>query len=150
MIENSFSFSYRFSEPSDLINVENLLEMLHLPVEGVTEQFENYLLLFNSSKLIGCAGLEKYGQFGLLRSVAIKPEFQNKHLGSIMVQKLEEFGKLKNNITEFYLLTETAEKFFTKHGYEVVSREFVPSEIQNSFEYSTACKISAIVMKKIL
>ena len=149
MLEINLSLSYRFSEPSDLTNVIHLLEVLHLPVEGVTDQFENYLLLFSSSELIGCAGLEIYDQFGLLRSVAIKPEFQNKHLGSIMVQKLEELGKSKN-ITEFYLLTETAKNFFTKHNYKVVSRELVPNEIQNSYEYSTACKISAIVMKKIL
>lgn len=140
----------RPSSPHDLPLVEKLLSDLDLPIEGVQDQFNNYFILENISKeLIGVAGLEIYNQYGLLRSVAIHQKFQNKHLGTYMVKKVEEFGKSKN-LKEIYLLTETAEKFFSKHGYTLVQRDLVPEDIQKSYEYSTACKNSAIVMKKQL
>lgn len=140
----------RSSCSNDLPAVKKLLKDLHLPIEGVQDQFKNYIILENQSKeLIGVAGLEIYNQFGLLRSVAVHQKFQNKNFGTDMVKKVEEFGKSKN-LKEIYLLTETAEKFFSKHGYTIVQRDLVPKVIQASYEYSTACKVSAIVMKKCI
>lgn len=148
MLENSNSIFSRRSKPTDLQKVIELLEQAHLPKKGVTDQFENFLILENSNQdFIGCAGLELYGKFGLIRSVVIQPDFRNKNFGEKLALELERFGKIKG-LEYLFLLTETAEKFFSKNGYKVVDRIAVPKEIQDSYEYSTACKVSAVVMNK--
>ena len=148
MLEQNTEVLIRISRSNDFLPVKQLLDDSHLPIEGVLDQFDNYFILENqNSEIIGCAGLEIYNQYGLLRSVVVRSEFQNKKFGSVLIQKMEEFGKSKN-VKEIYLLTETAEKFFSKHGYKVIPRDSVPKHIQESYEYGTACKVSAIVMKK--
>lgn len=150
MLVTDDSVSIRLAKLYDLAQVKEFLLQANLPVEKIEEKFDNFILLFDlQSKLIGCAGLEIYNSFGLIRSVAIAKSFQNKKLGSLLVNNIEELAR-KKEILVIYLLTETAERFFTKHGYNIVSRNEVPEEIQNSFEYASSCKVSALVMKKNL
>lgn len=150
MLVTDDSVSIRLAKLYDLAQVKEFLLQANLPVEKIEEKFDNFILLFDlQSKLIGCAGLEIYNSFGLIRSVAIAKSLQNKKLGSLLVNNIEELAR-KKEILVIYLLTETAERFFTKHGYNIVSRNEVPEEIQNSFEYASSCKVSALVMKKNL
>jgi len=138
----------RHPKPEEVEKVKEFLTSIHLPTEKIEDQFDNFLILFDSdSSIIGCVGLEIYQNFGLVRSLAVTETYQNKSLGSFLLAKLEQEAKTKN-LDELYLLTETAEKFFKNRGYTVVERQFVPIEIQNSYEYSSSCKKSAIVMKK--
>lgn len=148
MLKSNNYFTSRLSNPADYPAVIKILENLDLPVGGVKDQFENFIILLkDESELIGCAGLEIYKSSGLVRSVAIVPAYQKKKLGSLLVQAVEAQAKT-NNLKNLFLLTETAEKFFLKYGYTTISRSQVPTEIQGSFEYTVACKESAIVMKK--
>ena len=150
MLKQNISLSYRLTNQQDLSNVLDLLQLLQLPTEGVEKQFKNFLVALTPSlKLIGVAGIEEYGQFGLLRSIGIHPSFQGTMVGSTLVQKIEELAKSKK-IKELYLLTETAEGFFAKHSYTTVDRMIVPQEIQQSYEYSISCKQTAVVMFKAL
>ena len=150
MLKNDNYFSFKLSDPKDLPDVLDLLQSLQLPTEGVQKHFGNFFVVRTSSaELIGCAGLEIYDQFGLLRSAGLKPGYQGRSLGLTLVQKIESLA-LKNKVTAIYLLTETAEGFFSKHGYKVVERMLVPKEIQKSYEYSKVCQQTAIVMYKTL
>ena len=49
------------------------LERAELPIVGVKEQLEGFVVARRESQLIGCAGVEVYGTDGLLRSVAAAP-----------------------------------------------------------------------------
>jgi len=150
MLESNVSFTFRLASKDDLDQVKSLLRSFNLPTEHIEDQFSNFFLIFDScNQLVGCAGLEEYGSFGLLRSVAISKRLQNKQLGSKLVLRMEQLAT-DLHLSDLYLLTETAEKFFTKHNYSIVPREKVPLEIQNSFEYAVSCKESGIVMKKSL
>ena len=150
MLASDISVQTRVAKTQDLNIVKRFLQELNLPVEKIEDQFNNFILLFDAqNQLIGCAGLEIYNTDGLVRSVAITKVLQNKQLGSLLVDEIEKLAK-KKHLTTLFLLTETAEKFFTKHGYTKLQRDNVPLSIQNSFEYTTSCKKSAIVMKKDL
>jgi amino-acid N-acetyltransferase len=48
------------------------------------------------------------------------------------------------------LLTQTAEAFFERHGYQVADRDHVPDEIKQSAEFQSLCPSSAICMTKSL
>ena len=47
-----------------------------------------------------------------------------------------------------YLLTDTAEAFFRRRGFEVIDRTDVPAAIRNSVEFAVACPASAIAMHR--
>jgi len=66
-----------------------------------------------------------------------------------LVKTLEEQA-IASGISDMYLLTETADKYFSKKGYHPINRDEVPTEVKASSEFSYVCPVSAIVMKKPL
>jgi amino-acid N-acetyltransferase len=105
------------------------------------------------SDLIGCIGLELYGNQGLLRSLAVKKHYQGNGVGLRLIEKVLEEAKL-NRVLELYLLTEGAGHYFKKK-FEFVS--FSPQEkfsfqgpVTQSKEFQEACPESAILMKMIV
>ncbi|MEQ8534295.1 MAG: tyrosine protein phosphatase, partial [Imperialibacter sp.] len=56
----------------------------------------------------------------------------------------------RNGITELYLLTTTASKFFERIGYKVADRNTAPDAIKNTSEFSDLCPSSAVFMHKAL
>lgn len=150
MLKSDDSILFKLATATDLPSVQRLLTENKLPLGGVEDQFDTFIVAFtDDTTLIGCAGLEKYGHYGLIRSVVVQTAFQHKALGSKLVEQIEQLAK-KHSISNLYLLTETAKDFFSKRGYILISRNDVPKQIQESYEYSTACAVSAVVMKKDL
>jgi amino-acid N-acetyltransferase len=49
-----------------------------------------------------------------------------------------------------FLLTTTAEHYFSALGFARVERHDVPASVQTSIEFTTACPSSATVMRKFL
>lgn len=101
------------------------------------------------TRLLGVIGLEEYNNCGLLRSMVVSKEFRNKKVASLLVQGLERYAATLD-IDYMYLLTETAQEYFEKKGYEIITRDEVPTAIQTSSEFSRVCPVTAIVMKKQL
>ncbi len=132
----------------DLPEVLKLLSMVNLPVEGVKEQFQNFFIIRKDKTIVGCIGIEIYGNTALLRSLAVHPSFQGKGLGLQLVHKIEGYSTEKN-LRNIYLLTETAEKFFLNLGYNYVPRDNVDPRIKQTIEFTTLCPSSPVMIKKI-
>lgn len=124
-----------------------LLTVANLPVNDIGENVELFSLNIDE-QIIATAGLEINGQIGLLRSVSVLESQKGKGYGLLVVQNVEQYAKTQN-IKELYLLTTTAKEFFEKKcNYEVIERANVPTEIQNSQQFTSVCPSSAVVMKK--
>jgi len=126
-----------------------MLEAEKLPVSDLPGNLDNFLVALENDEVIGAAGLEIYDNYGLLRSLAVKPAFGSRGVAGNLLKEIENTAGNKG-LTAMYLLTETAPDYFRKKNYKVVSRAEVPMEIQQSSEFSYACPQSAIVMKKTL
>ncbi|UCD96947.1 MAG: GNAT family N-acetyltransferase [Candidatus Bathyarchaeota archaeon] len=133
----------------DLSEVLGLLRKVGLPVKGVDDQLHNFFVAREKSDLKGCGGLEAYGNVGLIRSVAVDPPFQGQGLGHSIVRSLEALAAEKN-LSEIYLLTETAETFFAELGYVTIHRDSANPDIKRSSEFASLCPASAACMKKTL
>lgn len=125
---------------------KKLLESVDLPIDGLEDQFENFLLLLRDGDLIGLIGLETHKSSGLLRSLAVKPVFQGNGLGILLTDAILEKAK-EMMLKEVYLLTETAENFFIKRGFSRINRELAPETIKSSKEFAHVCPVSASLMK---
>jgi len=126
----------------------SILSDNNLPVSDLDENKLLYVLL-DDNNVIGTGGLEVFEDIGLLRSISIKKGLHGKGLGKILTDKMEKEA-LSQGVTTLYLLTTTANDFFERHGYTVISRENVPESIKSSSEFSSICPSTAIVMKKEL
>jgi amino-acid N-acetyltransferase len=129
----------------DLQDVLKLLETSKLPTAGVKNHIHNFMLEFQKNTLLGCAGLEIYEQAGLLRSVAVSASKRSNGVGSRLVKSILEHAK-NQQISNIFLLTETAENYFPRFGFKQVSRAEIPASLQASKELRGACPDSAVVM----
>jgi amino-acid N-acetyltransferase len=70
-------------------------------------------------------------------------------LGQKLVARVEHDAKAEG-IERLVLLTETAETFFLRLGYEVTDRSNVRDELKQSAEVRSLCPVSAVCMTKAL
>lgn len=133
----------------DLESVFSLLKLVDLPIEGVADSFHNFYVAWEGKKLLGCGGVEVYGNVGLLRSVAVHPSFRGQGLGQKLVETIQKYSTEKG-LNEIYLLTETAKEFFSKLGFNVISRNKADNRIKQSIEFTTLCPDSATSMVKTM
>ena len=61
----------RGAEPDDWDRVAALLSASSLPLDGAREHLANFVLAERTGTVVGCAVVERYGDAGLLRSVAV-------------------------------------------------------------------------------
>ena len=131
-----------------LEEVIHLLTSHGLTTQDISETGQTRFFGFGQpGGLRGVAGLERHGRYGLLRSLAVTKNHQRKGAATALVKALEAHA-LELGMVELYLLTETAEKYFLHRGYSVTSREFVPTEISGTHQFSSLCPESATLMRK--
>jgi amino-acid N-acetyltransferase len=140
------SIEFRRANANDWAVVAQLLQSAHLPLEGAQANLANFITAWRGSTLLGCIGLEVYGRTGLLRSAAVKESERGNGLGLELTRRLLSQARA-DGLQQMILLTETAQGFFPKFGFEVIERSQVPSEALASVEFTTACPDSAIVMR---
>ena len=97
----------------------------------------------------GIVGLEIHGEYGLLRSLVVWENARYCGYGKILVNEIEKLA-LQKKVKTLFLLTNTAEMFFTRLNYQKIERDDVPQPIRNTQEFFSLCPDSAAVMRKFL
>jgi amino-acid N-acetyltransferase len=133
----------------DLPAVEDLLKRTNLPVEGVTESIDSFVVAESDGQLVGVGGVERCGDYGLLRSVAVDPSAQGRGVGAAVTDKLIADSDA-SGLRALYLLTTTAESYFPNFGFTTTTRDSVPPEVQKTAEFREICPASATVMHRSL
>jgi amino-acid N-acetyltransferase len=139
------SVSLRRAADTDQEAVTTLLRDSELPTDGVADWLDQFWVAEHQGRVVGIAGMEHYGDSGLLRSVAVIPEWRGTGVGRTLVERVLEEGRAAG-VREVYLLTTTAEHYFPRLGFECVNREAVPAALGASAEFKGACPASAVVM----
>ena len=129
--------------------VIELLAAEKLPVADLPQTLNTFIVAIQDGAVIGVAGIEVYGVYGLLRSLAVKPAYRSSGIAGKLLDRIDAISKLKR-LSALYLLTETTPGYFEKKDFQKITREDVPAEVQQSSEFSHVCPVSAIVMKKTL
>lgn len=139
-------FRTEHAQAHDLASARELLRRLSLPDHGVVDHFGNYLVVRDASRLVGMCGVEVCGDDGLLRSVAVDPDYRGEGIGGLLVAGAKELaGRLK--LEALYLLTTTAEAYFRRHGFQDVAREKAPEAVRESWEFRSGCPSSSALMR---
>ena len=130
-------------------DIAAILSAQNLPADDLPKVLDNFFVALDSENIIGVIGLEIYGAYGLLRSLAVIPEYRNKGVAGKLIERLESLAALKG-LTALYLFTETAPEYFAAKFFKKITRNEMPEELKQSSEFSHVCPESAIVMKKLL
>ena len=153
MTTRRFTYDIRPARPDDLAAVEALLRDEHLPTDGVREQFAGFLVADGtySSRVpaapIRAIGLEHYGAAALLRSAVVDSAWRGCGVGRALVGAAAGAARAHGAI-DLYLLTTTAEAFFSALGFRPIGRDDVPDAVRQSVEFVSACPSSATVMMR--
>lgn len=130
----------------DLHAVQELLQTVSLPTEGLTDAFpEGYALIRDGSALVGVAGIEVYADVALLRSVAVAPAQRSRGLGRVLVADRLRAAR-QRRLSCVYLLTTTAAEYFQGLGFAKVERAAAAVQIQQSREFASICPASAVCL----
>ncbi len=125
----------------------SLLQASALPFSDILWENTHFWTAHRGAEMLGCIGLEKYGNKGLLRSFAVEPGSRNKGIGGKLLQQLLEAAP-GLELQEIYLLTTTAEAYFSQKGFSPINRADTPDAIKLTSEFSSVCPSSAVVMYK--
>src|SRR5688500_4868530 len=139
----------RPASSKDLPGVEKLLTDSKLPLDGVKEALNDFVVAEAGGDLVGVAGLEICCDDALLRSVAVRPEWRSKGVGRALVTRAIADAEARG-IRALYLLTTTAEAYFPSFGFTKIERAAVPEAVRETAEFTTACPASATVMTRPL
>lgn len=135
----------RSAKPDDFSDICALLSAARLSTEGVSENLDTFSVFELSGSVVGVGGIELRGSFALLRSLAVASEYQGQSVGSVVCDGLEAEAA-RRGVTHIYLLTETAEQFFSQRGYVPVPRADAPPAIASSDHFGLICPESAVLM----
>ena len=139
----------RNAESNDLLHLKEFLENNSLTSVGIQQCLENFLIATNESgDWVGIAGYEEYGRSALLRSVAVTKEFRNSGTGRVLVEQVLANAK-KRGFDIVYLMTEAAETYFERLGFESICTDQMDQAVRNSEELRD-CLASCQAMRKNL
>lgn len=130
--------------------VKTLLTAAGLPIDDITpEHLEHFTAVRTGECLEGVVGIELHDSVALLRSLAVVSPNRGSGLGGRLLAAAEQYAEEKG-VHSIFLLTTTAESFFSKQGYSALSREAAPDAIRNTSEFAGICPASAVLMVKDL
>lgn len=136
---------------ADVPAVEGLLASAGLPLDGAAEALSTIGVVARADdgSVAGAAAVEQFGSAGLLRSVVVDPEVRGTGIGHALVTAAEASAR-DAGIHDLYLVTETAIEWFPRLGYVRVPREVAVPVVGESIEFTMACSVSGVVMRRSL
>ena len=136
------------AKPGDLPAILDLVRAMNLPPDGIEDALEYFWVARQGAQIVGTVGLEVYADLALLRSVAVSPERQRLGLGHALTDTALSYLATRQ-FQAVYLLTTTAESFFARYGFRSMPRSGVPTSVQQSIEFQSACPDTATCMAQI-
>jgi amino-acid N-acetyltransferase len=136
------------ARPHDLRGALDLLGRTELTDQDVAERWGHYFVVReDDGRVVGVAGLEVYGEDGLLRSVAVDLDYRGQGLAASLVEAaLARANRVQ--LRSVYLLTTTARDYFARHGFADCPREEAPAPIRESWEFRVGCPSTAAFMRR--
>jgi amino-acid N-acetyltransferase len=125
-----------------------LLAAADLPTADLeAEHFAHFIAAGPAHAPEALIGLQPYGEVALLRSLVVSLAARGTGYGSALLAEIEAYAQ-QLGVHELYLLTNSAEAFFSRRGYRSLDRGDVPGAIRQSAEFSSLCPASAVCMHK--
>jgi amino-acid N-acetyltransferase len=137
----------RQAKKDDYDAIRNLLSGENLPITDLNPLLENFFVSEDAAGINGVMGMDRYDNLGLLRSAIVKKESRNHGIASVLITNLFDHAQA-SGIKTLYLITNTAERYFSNKGFEKIAKENVPATVLQSKEFNGLCPASSVIMKR--
>lgn len=117
----------------------------NLPADDLYERGSVFFDYRVAGKSLGFGGLQRCGRDALLRSVVVPSSIRGQGAGTALVRALMRQAQ-DMDFDSLWLLTTSAEAFFSELGFHAVDRDTAPARIRATAEFSTICPRSAACM----
>jgi amino-acid N-acetyltransferase len=124
----------RRARPEDIPHIAELITSEGLPPYGLDEYLDTFFVLDDGATLVGCAGLELYGQAALVRSVVVLPHLRGKRDGRRLVERTLAEAR-ERGVRRVYLFTMSAGPFFERLGFRELAPEAFEEAVRPSRQY---------------
>ena len=136
-------------QATDLAQLEALLQANGLPIDDCADQLDAFFGVFENSRLVAAGGLEPAGDDALLRSIVVDSNYRSRGMAASITEFFIAEARSRS-LQSIYLLTETAEDYFARFGFESVARDQAPTLIRQTRQFAGLCPGSASFMRLIL
>jgi amino-acid N-acetyltransferase len=138
--------SYSPASADDLPAIKALLDLCDLPAEDLgPAHLQHFVTCRAGERIVGTVGVEPLGETGLLRSLAVAPDFRGKSLARELWARARQKAT-RMGVSQLYLLTTTADGLFARWGFKQVPRDEVAELVRSTSQYSAICPTTAVVM----
>lgn len=138
-------FSIKLAEQDDFLQIHEILHSNGLPVGGVNTETGEYFIAASGQSIMGIIGFESYVTAALMRSLAVKPQFRKSGIARNLIEHVLKVLR-RDGFNEVYLLTNTAEKYFNRYGFNKINRQDVPDSVLETSALGDACPMSSTCM----
>ncbi|MBI5771791.1 MAG: GNAT family N-acetyltransferase [Verrucomicrobia bacterium] len=133
--------------PADVPAIAALLRGADLPHEDFAPHVARFLVARKGRAVVGAVGAEVAGEAALLRSLVVASCQRGAGLGGRLVDELERAAGAWG-VKRWWLLTTTAEKFFTARGFRAAARSEAPAGIRATGQFNGGCCCSAVCLTR--
>ncbi len=125
-----------------------LLQSLRLPTEDLPADLDGFFLAFDKEGVpVGSVGIQRLDASALLRSFAVHENYRKAGLGRHLFEKALQFAR-DAGFQEVWLITNSADLYFERQGFERVDRAMAPPDISATSQFTGLCPSSSAVMRK--
>lgn len=136
----------RLAVAADLPGVAALLRAADLPADDVGEHLRNLFVAEEDRRLVGAVGLEDHGSMALLRSLVVVESHRGHGLArELCGTALARASTLR--LRDVYLLTLSAQGWFARAGWVVLSRDEAPAAVRLTRQFVELCPVNAVLMR---
>lgn len=137
----------RALEPADREGARALLAANELPTDDLDDATIELFGAFDANALIGVIGLQTRERYGLLRSLVVNPALRDRGVARVLCETVFTSAR-ERQLETLWLLTTSAQDYFTRHGFSIVARDEAPPPIRSTSQFVSLCPSTAIVMRR--
>lgn len=120
----------------------------NLPADDLDLEGRRFFRFVADGRTVGYGGFEPHGANALIRSVVVLPEARGAGYGRAIAGLLAaEAGRA--GAREAYLLTTSAEAFFSHLGFATIARAEAPAEILETPQAASMCTTAPLMRLRI-
>lgn len=124
-----------------------LLASCDLPTDDLDDASIALIGAFDGGAMVGVIGLQSCGDVGLLRSLAVDAAHRDRGVARALCDRVFEVAHARD-LREIWLLTTTAEAYFTRLGFTPIARDAAPAQLRATAQFASLCPATARVMRR--
>ena len=127
--------------------IEGILRALRLPADDVEALLPDAFVARRGGDVVGVVALERAGEQAVVRGLAVLPGARHDGVGTRLLARVLAHAR-ELGAREAWLLTEHAERFFARRGFERAARDGAPAPVRASRAFASLCPEAAACMRR--